>query len=222
MSRLVMIRSRIAALVARREYRLFLMPWGAVCLLALLYPVVTLLTPNVEPLLPGDMNVGELGIQDPVPNAASFDFVYRPLFIRGRKPPEKDQGEVPSAEVLKEVETPINPLEGFQLLGVFATDDAAGVIFIDASGERARIKVGQSTGDLTLEEVAERSAVFASTSGERFLLEMAVMTTLPPSAVVSAPEQTEAPTSRPSGYNEAGIVTFDSIDARDRTRDQKE
>ena len=222
MSRLVAIKSRLVALVGHREYRVLVMPWGAVCLLALLYPVVMLWTPSVRPLLPGDMNLGELGIQDPVPAATSFDFVLRPLFIRGRKPPEKDQDKVASSEAPKEIETPLNPLEGFQLLGVFATDDAAGAIFLDASGERARVKVGQSTGGLTLEEVAERSAVFVSTSGERFLLEMAVMTTLPPSAVVSAPDQAEAPPARPSGFNEAGIVTFDSIDARDRSRDQKE
>lgn len=222
MSRLKTISGRFAALATRREYRLFLMPWGAVCLLVLLYPVVMLLTPNVEPLLPGDMNLGDMGIQDPVPNATSFDFVSRPLFIRGRKPPEEDQGKIAVGETVEEIKTPLNPLEEFQLLGVFATDDAAGVIIMDASGERSRVKVGQNTGDLTLEEVAERSAVFSAASGERFLLEMTVITSLPPSAVVSAPEQNKGLDAEPSGYNEAGIVTFDSIEARDRTRDQKE
>ena len=222
MSRLVAIKSRLTALVGHREYRVLVMPWGSVCLLALLYPVVMLWTPSVGPLLPGDMNLGELGIQDPVPNATSFDFVSRPLFIRGRKPPEKDQDKVVSNEALKEVETPLKPLEGFQLLGVFATDDAAGAIVLDASGERTRVKVGQSTGDLKLEEVAERSVVFSAASGERFLLEMAIITSLPPSAVVSAPEQNKGPDAEPSGFNEAGVVTFESIDARNRARAQKE
>ena len=214
--------SRFVALVTDREVRVFVMPWAAVCFLALLYPVVMLWTPTVGPLLPGDMNLGEMGVQGPVPNATSFDFVSRPLFLKGRKPPEPSEAVAASDQAESVAKAPLNPLKDFQLLGVFATDEAAGVIIRDAENKRARVKVGQKTGGLTLEEVAERSAVLVASSGERFLLEMAVITNLPPSAVVSAPEQEIRRANELSELNEAGVVTFDSIDARDRARSQEE
>lgn len=179
-------------------------------------PVALLLEPTVEPIAPAvgmDDRAGAANIS-PDGGAEGPDFVFRPLFLAGRKPLAPQDKEVAEAEreaALDELSEP-ETLEGVVLLGVVASEGHQAII-VRSEGERLSLTAGDEILGWTLSEVGARSAQFTSGGGRTARVDLAMASNLAlPLAQQTAPVPEEpVPLVRPEGS-----VTFDSMYDRRR------
>ncbi|MDA0892676.1 MAG: hypothetical protein O3C15_10210 [Proteobacteria bacterium] len=125
--------------------------------------VLYLWSPDIAPLLPGEMGrPGQSVMLEDASDAYRLDdFVSRPLFMSSRRPVVAVK--TPEKTVVNEKPAPPpQVLEGVKLLGVFSSGDAKGVILQENGGDRRRLLVGDKTGEWTLTAVEPREAVFRS------------------------------------------------------------
>lgn len=125
--------------------------------------VLYLWSPDIAPLLPGEMGrPGQSVMLEDVSDADQLDdFVSRPLFMSSRRPVVAVK--TPEKTVVNEKPAPPpQVLEGVKLLGVFSSGDSRGVILQENGGDRRRLLVGDKTGAWTLTAVEPREAIFES------------------------------------------------------------
>ena len=198
---------------------------GALALLA-----NALWQPAVVPHMPA-----ELGMRSQSEELAAgmleednLDFIFRPLFLTSRRPMERVVAEqIVEPEPLTTTTTAA-VLEGYQLLGVFSSGSAGGVILLDDANERFRLFVGEALQGWVLDRTDLRSAHFHSDAGATAALELAVASTLPLPKVAAVSAQTPVQGSRAGGGAATGQaktesepvydgpVTFESIGARQK------
>ena len=188
---------------------------GAVFLL-----VDALLTPRVDAIYPVELT--EPGGESAPTVESKFegvDFVTRPLFVANRRP----MAPVVIEETIPEPVTATveSSLEGWDLLGVFASGGEGGAIIQLEDGTRTRLLVGDALDGWSLTATSLRGAVFSAGSGATAELELAVASTLPKleiktqaaSPPVPSPEQSGDPASPAEQPPErkAKPMSFDSV-----------
>lgn len=189
--------------------------------------------PTVVPHMPAELSMSNQSedVAAGMLEEDSLDFIFRPLFLTSRRPMERVVAEeIVEAEPITTSPTAV-VLEGYQLLGVFSSGSAGGVILLDDAKERFRLFVGGALQGWVLDRTDLRSAHFRNDAGETAALELAVASTLPlPKVAVlsaTAPEQEsrvgegasgaatgQAKTESQPVYD--GPVTFESIGARQK------
>lgn len=178
-------------------------------------------TPSVKPIPPAAMAINELSVGglSPQTDARSVDFVFRPLFNESRRPSsDRKEAVVDSAPQQEKIEV-LADMDGYVLLGVFASGDREGVILRSKDGRRQRLYLGAEIDGWTLTAVDARSGTFSGPAGERGMLGLALATSLPSATVTAAPkERSEQPVSQVAELDEVedspkrmAPVTFDAI-----------
>ena len=112
------------------------------------------------------------------PEPSSFDFVFRPVFALDRKPrrpdlPSEDEAALVASGADAFV---VESIDGVNLLGIFGSEEVAGVIIRLDNGERQRLFVGESIKGWTLGSIESRRALLQAATGEEARLEMAYVT----------------------------------------------
>ena len=186
--------------------------------------------PIVVPHMPAELSMSSQSEDVAVGmlEESSLDFIFRPLFLTSRQPMERVVAEpVVEAEPLTAT-VAAEALEGYQLLGVFSSGSAGGVILLDDANERSRLFVGEALQGWVLDRTDLRSAHFRSDAGATAALELAVASTLPLPKVAAVSAQTPVQGSRAEGGAATGQaktesepvydgpVTFESIGARQK------
>ena len=112
------------------------------------------------------------------PEPSSFDFVFRPVFSLDRKPRRPDlPSEDDAALVASGADAfVVESIDGVNLLGIFGSEEVAGVIIRLDNGERQRLFVGESIKGWTLGSIESRRALLQAATGEEARLEMAYAT----------------------------------------------
>ena len=169
------------------------------------------LDPSVAALEPAELKAQPVVLSGLSPEAAepSMDFVFRPLFSVSRRAAEKQTAPVPAAEIEIAAEAVQADMEGFVLLGVFASGGSEGVILRRKDGGRQRLYTGEAVDGWVLADVKPRSGEFAGPSGQRGILSLALATALPP---LSAEPKAPAPTAASS----AQIAPAESAQTEER------
>ena len=182
--------------------------------------VQAVLDPSVVALEPAELKVQSVVLSGLSPEAAepSMDFVFRPLFSVSRRAAEKQAAPVPAVEIEIAAEVVDADMEGFVLLGVFASGDSEGVILRRKDGGRQRLYTGEAIDGWVLADVKPRSGEFAGPSGERGILSLALATALPPLSAEpkkSPPSAASAAQNAPADSTQTerrlDPVTFDGI-----------
>ena len=208
-------------------------------LLALVFSLLTItvsaiLDRTVEPIIPAQLFAGEAASSSqPATEARAVDFVFRPLFWASREPIESEQTDVVEKEPVIDVAADPEALEGFKLVGVFASGDIRGGILQSEDEERSRLYLGESIDGWQLTDVGERSVTFGSGSGASTVLELAVASGLPvPRGAVQADNdprdqqgassaQSAAAVKAPLSRVESDPMTFESVAERKRSQPRK-
>ena len=185
----------------------------AVILLAILY---VLLARSPQPISPAQSLFAPVSVEQALlasrPELSSFDFIFRPIFAIKRVPPivplvDEQQNtrvdEIPVDEVVS--------IDGVRLMGIFGSEEVAGVIIRLDNGERKRVLVGDSVKGWTLQSLGSRRAMLQAATGQRAVLEMIFATdqtpvaieAAAPQAITSAPNATEGEPSQPGSTNDA-------------------
>ena len=157
-----------------------------------------LVTPKVDPFPPSELTVlSEASFQQAEADG-SLDFIFRPLFLKDRRPPEP----IPDLEA-REAPPPVvvvQSLDGVELLGVFASGDNAGIIIL-REGERQRVYAGEALMGWTLTHVNSRKAIFNNDVGGVAELDLAAVSSLLPlsgaGALATGSPENEAPAPPP-------------------------
>jgi len=184
--------------------------WIAVGCFALTVPVAWLIDPNVDAISPviAPVEGVHAGAMAPEGGAKGPDFVFRPLFLAGRKPLAPQETAVAEAQVESEETSNAEPetLDGVVLLGVIASGEQQAII-VRSEGERRSLMAGDQILGWTLSAVNARSAEFRNASGGLAKVDLAMASNLAlPLAqqVVAAEQPQEVPRAE-------GPVTFESM-----------
>lgn len=184
--------------------------WIAVGCFALTVPVAWLMDPNVDAISPviAPVEGVSAGAMAPEGGAKGPDFVFRPLFLAGRKPLAPQETAVEEANIESEEASDAEPetLDGVVLLGVIASGDQQAII-VRSEGERRSLMAGDQILGWTLSTVNARSAEFRNASGGLAKVDLAMASNLAlPLAqqVAAAREPREVPVPE-------GPVTFESM-----------
>jgi len=141
--------------------------------------------PTIEPAAPVELQSVDTApaATQPLAGEDSLDFIFRPLFWASRRPPKSIPSETVVPEQLYD-DTPVASLDGYSLVGVFASGARQGAII--ATGESMlRLYVGDLLEGLTLVGTSLRAARFEGADGSSAILELAVASSLPPPRVVT-------------------------------------
>lgn len=213
-----------------------LKPIGVACLAALASLVVNgFWLPTVKPIMPAELsstNGGSLGDQSRG-GEDSLDFIFRPLFLADRRPPERVVDAPTSAdnEVVVPADTPA--LDSYTLVGIFSSGDLAGVILKDAQEQQFRLYTGESLEGWRLTGTALRAATFKDSAGLTGTLELSVASSLPAPVAVLEQRSDEIEVSpnaqgkslstnqADGGARETGLLTFEAV-ARRQRREQEQ
>ena len=137
--------------------------WAAVAAGVALLLIVSLWTPDVEPIMP---ERAALIDDTPTPGepdsvGSSNGFVNRPLFLSSRRPvaPLEEAPELAQLETINE--DVVEQIEGVTLLGIFSSGDASGVIVSEKGVGHRRIFEGDQLQGWELVGVESRGAVFS-------------------------------------------------------------
>lgn len=184
--------------------------WIAVGCFALTIPVAWLIDPSVDAIPPviAPVEGVSAGAVEPEGGAKGPDFVFRPLFLAGRKPlaPQEVAAEETPAAAAEASGAEPETLDGVVLLGVIASGDQQAII-VRSEGERRSLVAGDQILGWTLSTVNARSAKFTNASGGLAKVDLAMASNLAlPLAqqVAAAEEPQEAPWPE-------GPVTFESM-----------
>ena len=184
--------------------------WIAVGCFALTVPVAWLIDPNVDPIPPviAPVEGVNAGVMAPDGGAKAPDFVFRPLFLLGRKPlaPLEEAAEETQVDEAAALGVEPETLDGVVLLGVIASGDRQAII-VRSDGERRSLAAGDQILGWTLSTVNARSAEFTNASGGLAKVDLAMASNLAlPLAqqVTAAEEPQEVPRAE-------GPVTFESM-----------
>lgn len=184
--------------------------WIAVGCFALTLPVAWLIDPDVDAIPPviAPVEGVSAGAMAPEGGAKGPDFVFRPLFLAGRKPlaPQEVAVEEAQADAADASDAEPETLDGVVLLGVIASGDRQAII-VRSEGERRSLMAGDQILGWTLSSVNARSAEFTNASGglAKVDLAMASNLALPLARQVAAAEE---PQQSPRAE---GPVTFESM-----------
>lgn len=184
--------------------------WIAVGCFALTLPVAWLIDPDVDAIPPviAPVEGVSAGAMAPKGGAKGPDFVFRPLFLAGRKPlaPQEVAVEEAQADAADASDAEPETLDGVVLLGVIASGDRQAII-VRSEGERRSLMAGDQILGWTLSSVNARSAEFTNASGglAKVDLAMASNLALPLARQVAAAEE---PQQSPRAE---GPVTFESM-----------
>lgn len=195
-------------------------------------------SPRVDPALPPELAAASPPeiTADAMAAEDSLDFIFRPLFLPNRRPFVTEPIEVKTSMPELSDQAVASVLEGYVLLGVFASGDSAGAIIAGEGAERQRVYLGDDLDGWVLSGTAPRVAHFQNASGEVASLELAIASSLPAPEVVrsrspassagqrgddiSAPESASGkgsgsePRKNDNPARQNGPVTFESIAAR--------
>ena len=167
--------------------------WQATAVGAAMLIGFSFINPDVEPVPPRGVGDSDdmTKILRPTDSAREHDFVTRPLLVASRQP-WLDQPNASSVieieDALPELISERREIKDLELLGVFASEDARGVIVKSAQGKRLRLLVGDPVNDWTLVAVEPRAAVFRDGNSEGQLT-MAVASSLSSGASYPADRQ---------------------------------
>ena len=202
---------------------------GAVAIGALMVITNFFWKPSVDPRMPAELAVAspEHGLSTGMIEEESLDFIFRPLLLPSRRPLERSvEAEEPSVTISSSEALSPTLLEGYQLMGVFASGGTGGAILLDESKEQLRLRIGESLQGWRLERTDLRSAHFIDSAGATAFLELAMASTLPAPEVYTPTVETESTTDSASMSNAGGKpqtaseydgpVTFESIAARQK------
>jgi len=185
--------------------------WIAVGCFALTVPVAWLIDPNVDAISPviAPVEGVSAGSVAPEGGAKGPDFVFRPLFLAGRKPLALQEALVEEAPVETAEISDAEPetLDGVVLLGVIASGDQQTII-VRSEGERRSLMAGDQILGWTLSAVNTRSAEFKNASGGLAKVDLAMASNLAlplaQQGTTSEPPQAAAPWPE-------GPLTFESM-----------
>ena len=154
--------------------------WAAVAAGLALLLIVSLWTPDVEPIMPERTAVvgDTLALAEPDSVGSSDGFVDRPLFLTSRRP-AVSPAEAPELGQSQTVyEDAAEQIEGVTLLGIFSSSDASGVIVSEKGVGHRRIFEGDQLQGWELVGVESRGAVFSG-AGKTARLDMQVVSKVP-------------------------------------------
>ena len=150
--------------------------WAAVVAGVALLIIISLWTPDVEPIMP---ERAALIDDTPTPGepdsvGSSNGFVNRPLFLSSRRPvaPLEEAPELAQLETINE--DVVEQIEGVTLLGIFSSGDASGVIVSEKGVGHRRIFEGDQLQGWELVGVESRGAVFSG-AGKTARLDMQIV-----------------------------------------------
>ena len=173
--------------------------WIAVGCFALTLPVAWLIDPDVDAIPPviAPVEGVSAGAVAPEGGAKGPDFVFRPLFLAGRKPlaPQEVAVEEAQADAADASDAEPKTLDGVVLLGVIASGDRQAII-VRSEGERRSLMAGDQILGWTLSAVNARSAEFRNASGGLAKVDLAMASNLalpPAQQVISAEPPQGAP-----------------------------
>ena len=166
--------NRIAALLRYQRHMIAVLLGGVALLL-----VQSMWGPSVTAVAPAELEVREAVLSgiSPTVDDRSLDFVFRPLFSASRRAAEL---AVAVEEAAVDAPAVKADMEGFVLLGVFASGASEGVILRRKDGGKQRLYLGDRVGEWTLDKIDPRAAEFSGPLGELGRLALALTTTLPP------------------------------------------
>ena len=150
--------------------------WAAVAAGVALLLIISLWTPDVEPIMPERTAlVGDtLALGEPDLVGSSDGFVTRPLFLTSRRP-AASLAEAPElAQPQTVYEDAVEQIEGVTLLGIFSSSDASGVIVSEKGVGHRRIFEGDLLQGWELVGVESRGAVFYG-AGKTARLDMQIV-----------------------------------------------
>ena len=141
--------------------------WAVVAAGVTLLVIISLWTPDVEPIMPEKTAlVGDtLALGQPDTAGSSDGFSSRPLFLGGRRPivSLEEASELAQPEAVNE--DSVEQIEGVTLLGIFSSADASGVIVSEKGVGQRRIFEGDQLQGWELVGVEPRGAVFSGGGG---------------------------------------------------------
>ena len=150
--------------------------WAAVVAGVALLIIISLWTPDVEPIMPERTAVvgDTLALGEPDLVGSSDGFVARPLFLTSRRP-AASLAEAPElAQPQTVYEDAAEQIEGVTLLGIFSSGDASGVIVSEKGVGHRRIFEGDQLQGWELVGVESRGAVFSG-GGKTARLDMQIV-----------------------------------------------
>ncbi len=141
--------------------------WAVVAAGVTLLVIISLWTPDVEPIMPERAAlVGDtLALGQPDSAGSSDGFASRPLFLGGRRPIVSLEETSELAQPQAVNEDVAEQIEGVTLLGVFSSADASGVIVSERGVGQRRIFEGDQLQGWELIGVEPRGAVFSGGGG---------------------------------------------------------
>ena len=141
--------------------------WAVVAAGVALLVIISLWTPDVEPIMPERTALVDdtLALGQPDSAGSNDAFASRPLFLGGRRPivSLQEASELAQSEVVNE--DLVERIEGVTLLGIFSSADASGVIVSEKGVGQRRIFEGDQLQGWELVGVEPRGAVFSGGGG---------------------------------------------------------
>jgi len=214
-----------------------LKPIGLASLIGLFSMVINAFwVPTVKPVVPKELSAAGPRFLGEVRSEGdeSLDFIFRPLFLAGRRPPET-MVVVPAvvdADSTKQADRVA--LDSYAVVGIFSSGDLAGVIITDTQDQQSRLYIGDNLEGWRLSGTSLRTAYFDNDAGQVASLELTVASSLPPPAIVIAQQVQggdQSPGSRVDNSlpdqvedqpSEGGPLTFEKIAQRERRRRQQD
>lgn len=160
--------------------------WVAVAAGVTLLVIISLWTPDVEPIMPERTALVDdaLTLGQPDSAGSSDGFASRPLFLGGRRPIVSLEEASELAQPEEVIEDIVEQIEGVTLLGIFSSGDASGVIVSEKGVGQRRIFEGDQLQGWELVGVKPRGAVF-SEGGKTARLDMQIVSKVARSPVRS-------------------------------------
>ena len=185
--------------------------WGGLAAFALTIPVVWWMDPSVDPIPPAVAPVSGATADEmsPESDGGGADFVFRPLFLAGRRSlaPADVETVVTESDSVEEAAPDPAALGGVVLLGVVASGEQEAII-VRSEGKRLRLTAGDQIMGWTLLSVDTRSAEFTGAAGRVAKVDLALASNLAlPKAAPGDPGSDEQPEIR---WPE-GTITFDNM-----------